>query len=137
MKRRLFFYGLLIASVSALAPLAADKPKESDRDEQKPASIWMRKKLQYAEKILEGLATADYEQLAENADAMSQFSRIEEFVRGRDETYRHHLQNFEHASRQLARQARAENIEGATLAYMELTLSCVKCHEHLRDRERP
>ena len=55
----------------------------------------MKKKLEYSDKILEGLALADFDELADNARLITQLSGIEEFVRGRDETYRHQLQTFE------------------------------------------
>lgn len=140
MKLRVALYCVLMLSAAMFASRAADKPqgpqaKGEKAPEHKPMSFWMKKKLEYSENVIEALATGDFDKLAENARSMTQLNAIEEFVRGRDETYRHELHAFEHASRQLLQQAEKENIEGATLAYMELTLSCVNCHKHLRDHK--
>lgn len=131
MKRSIYLLALLLTSTTILALRADDKPGEK-----KPASFWMKKKLEYSEKVLEGLAKADFAEIEASAKSMAALSSIEEFVRGRDETYTHHLRAFEHATRGLIRQSKEENIDGAALAYMELTLSCVNCHKHLRDQQQ-
>ncbi|HUY92256.1 MAG TPA: hypothetical protein VMV10_26180 [Pirellulales bacterium] len=127
---RLLVAGVLAASIAVLTLRAEEKPSK-----EQSVSFWMQKKLEYSQKILAGLAEADYDSIAANAKAMNQLSHIEEFVRGRDEQYRHHLKTFDHVTHELARQAQEENIDGAALAYMELTLNCVNCHKHLRDRK--
>ncbi len=35
----------------------------------------------------------------------------------------------------MAQQAKEKNIDGAALAYVEMTLVCVKCHEHVREQK--
>lgn len=130
MTKHVLVHGMLAASIAiSIAALTMGA------DEKQPASFWMKKKLQYSEKVLEGLAKADYETIAENAKLMNQLDQIEDFVRGRDEEYRHHLKTFDRVTRELAQQANDEDIDGATLAFMELTLNCVNCHKHLRDRK--
>lgn len=134
MTKRVLVHGMLAASIAiSIAALALRADEKSG--EKQPASFWMKKKLQYSEKVLEGLAKADYESIAENAKLMNQLSQIEDFVRGRDEEYRHHLKTFDRVTRELVHQANDEDIDGAALAYMELTLNCVNCHKHLRDRK--
>ena len=132
MTRRVLVAAALAASVAGLSLRAEDKPGK-DHD----ASFWMKKKLEYSQRILAGLAEADYDSIAASAKLMNQMSHIEEFVRGRDEQYRHHLQTFDRVTHELVRQAQEENIDGATLAYMELTMNCINCHKHLRDRKQP
>jgi hypothetical protein len=36
----------------------------------------------------------------------------------------------------LIRAAKSKNLEGASLAYVEVTLSCVHCHKHVRDARK-
>ncbi len=31
------------------------------------------------------------------------------------------------------RKAKDKNLDGVTLAYMDLTMSCVRCHQYVRD----
>jgi hypothetical protein len=130
MKIRVFVCAVLTLLIAVLILRAEDKQAEK-----KPASFWMKKKFEYAEKVLEGIAKADFPEIEANARSMSALSSIEEFVRGRDETYAHHFKAFDHATKALMRHSQDENLDGAALAYMELTLSCVNCHKHLRDRK--
>ena len=43
------------------------------------------------------------------------------------------LQIFQNANQQMIRMADDENLDGAALAYVQLTLSCVNCHKIVRD----
>jgi hypothetical protein len=36
----------------------------------------------------------------------------------------------------MAAKARDRNLDGATLAYLDLSMSCVKCHQAIRDRRK-
>jgi len=130
MNLRILLCGTLALSIAVLSLRAAD-----ESDEGHPPSFWMQKKLEYSEKVLEGLAKADYEEIATNAKLLNMLNQIEDFVRGRDEEYRRQLDTFDHVTRQLAHQANEENIDGAAIAYMQLTMNCVSCHKHLRDHE--
>jgi cytochrome c556 len=57
---------------------------------------------------------------------------MERWVRAGMPEYRTQLQNFERANDQLIRHADAEQLDGAALAYVQLTLSCVDCHKVIR-----
>jgi len=41
--------------------------------------------------------------------------------------------NSRRLRKEIAKKARAKNMDGVTLAYFDLTKSCVRCHEHLRE----
>ena len=124
----------MIASAMMLAPVAglADEPLKTDH-----ASVWMRKKLDYSQAILEGLATADFDKIAQNARAMRDLTKIEAFVRGRSPAYRTQLQTFLSANDELLDRAQDDNVEGAALAFTQITISCVNCHKQLRAGEKP
>lgn len=96
-------------------------------------TVWMRKKLDYTQQILGGIAEADFDRIARHASSMKALSRIEGFVRGRTPGYRTQLQIFQDATEELLRQAEKENVDGAALAFTQLTLSCVNCHKQLRE----
>lgn len=100
-----------------------------------PMSVWMEKKLEYSKNMLEALTAGRYEDIEKHAEQMRVIGKIEGFVRGRSSSYKSHLQTFDLATRELKRQARAENIEGATLAFHQLTTSCVTCHQSLREKD--
>jgi cytochrome c556 len=118
--------GLLAMMLAA--GVGADEPKAEDQ-----ASFWMKKKLDYSEHILEGLAKEDYGAIAKNARSMNALSHFERWVRSSLPEYRAQLRIFENANQQLIRSADAEQLDGAALAYVQLTLSCVNCHKVVRD----
>ena len=41
--------------------------------------------------------------------------------------------DFQRHADELVKQAKAKNIDAATLAYVKLTMSCVQCHKFIRD----
>ena len=113
--------------------LSADEPQKPKQDEPQDASVWMRMKLDYSKNILEGITKGEFELVEDNALKLRGFNRVERFVRGKWEGYSQQLQAFQHANDDLIKQARKKNVEGATLAFTQLTISCVNCHKKLRE----
>ena len=117
---------LLFASASVLADDKED-PEKSD-------SFWMKQKLTFTQRILNGLATEDYDMIAQNARAMKGLNQIEAFIRRKPEGYRTQLQTFQFSVNELTRSADEENLDRATLAFTQMTISCVNCHKVLRQK---
>ena len=125
--RRLFT--LLLVAMACTATYWAC----AGQDEKPSESVWMKKKLDYSKDILEGITTENFESVQRAATAMQRLSELEGFVRRKDtKAYRTQLAAFEFANEELLRQADKRNIDGATLAFTQLTLSCVNCHKQLR-----
>lgn len=101
-------------------------------DEQK-SSVLMRAKLQHTEGILEGLTKADFELIEKNAKVLNTFGAMEQWFRSGLPQYDTQLRVFRLANQDLIREAQAKNLDGASLAYVQLTLSCVNCHKVVRD----
>jgi cytochrome c556 len=47
--------------------------------------------------------------------------------------YEYHANSFQRAAETAIEKAKAKNIDGVTLAYMEMTQTCVRCHQHTRE----
>ena len=103
-----------------------------DETKKKEPSFWMKQKLKYAQEILNGLAQEDFELVKKNATAMKGLNKLEFFVRQRPEGYRAQLKTFQFSVNELVRTAEDENLDGATLAFTQMTISCVNCHKELR-----
>jgi hypothetical protein len=104
-------------------------------EKNQPTSFWMQKKLDYSKNILAGITTADFDKIVENAESMRRLSAIEGFVRGRMPGYRTQLQIFEESADEIIRQGKKDNVDGAALAFTQLTISCVNCHKQLREHK--
>ena len=103
------------------------------QDASHPDDYWMKKKLEYSQAVLQGITMEDFDQVRKAATSMRRLSDIESFARRSDtKAYRAQLAVFERANDQLIAQAQAKDIDQATEAFTQLTVSCVKCHKHLR-----
>jgi hypothetical protein len=93
---------------------------------------FMRAKLSHSQKVLEGLTTEDYDMIAKNAQAMSLLSQATNWQVLQTQDYLDQSQEFRRASDSLTEAAKKKNLDGAALAYVELTMKCVKCHKYVR-----
>jgi cytochrome c556 len=50
------------------------------------------------------------------------------------EEYAMHSHDFRHAAAGLIAASQKKNLDGAVLAYFQMTQSCVNCHRHVRDQ---
>ncbi len=123
-----------IALWPCAAAVAEDKEPPAELANQ--PSIWMKKKLDYSQNILSGLASANFDKIVENAEAMQGLTKVEWFIRGRTPGYRTQLEIFLDANAEIIKQAKQDNLEGSTLAFTQLTISCVNCHKQLRASKR-
>ena len=106
-----------------------DAPKVTS---EKSMSFWMAKKLELSKAILESLTTGDFDAMAKDAEQMQRLGRMEGLVR-RNKDYQTQMQSFRLANQELIRHSLRKNVEGATLAFNQLTTSCVACHTMLRE----
>jgi hypothetical protein len=120
--------GMLVAA-AAVATMWAAEPVNRVRD-------FMRPKLSHSQKVLEGLTSEDFEMIAKNAQAMSLLSQESQWQVLETPDYARQSQEFRRLADQLTDAARQKNLDGATLAYVQLTLKCVQCHKYVRDQER-
>jgi hypothetical protein len=128
----------LLATLAAL-PARADEKKGTterkvDERDKVSASTWMTKKLEYSQQILAGLTRGDFALVRKNADGMVVVGILEKYDRSNNREYRRQIRYFDDAVKELIHHAEKKNLNGATLAYTQLTLSCVHCHTLLRDR---
>lgn len=91
----------------------------------------MERKLQLSQAILGAIATEDFSSLSTNADGLLVLAK-KEWLRHETPEYRAQLKDFWIVLEGLKSAAEDKNSDGATLAYVQMTLSCVRCHKYLR-----
>ena len=94
----------------------------------------MERKLEHSQKVLKGIALADFDMIGKNAEELIQASKDAEWKALKTPRYAIYSNDFRQAAEALAEKAQAKNLDGATLAYMEMTMTCVKCHKHVREK---
>lgn len=121
----------LTVAVLLVAPgRADDKPK---KDEPKKKLTVMQRKLQHAERVLEGLAVSDFAKIDKGADGIIDCVKDETWKINETEKYLTYTQDFLRRVQGLKKAAKDKNIDAAALSYVDMTLTCVKCHQYLRD----
>jgi hypothetical protein len=144
MKNKLLGLACLLVALALLAvcPACASDRKPEREAAKQPAkkatkrdevSVWMKKKLEFSGKILAALTKGDCEMIKTNAEAMQVVGYFEEWDRADLPEYKRQLRYFNDANKELIRQAEKKNINGATLAYTQMLLGCVHCHDVIRD----
>lgn len=104
-----------------------------DPDNNKKLQQLMHKKLVHSQKVLEGLALNDFDAIAANARDLIDISKAAEFRVFKSPQYEMHSNDFRRNADTLVQTAKAKNLDGAALAYVEMTLTCVRCHKHVRE----
>jgi cytochrome c556 len=91
----------------------------------------MERKLTHAQNILSAIAREDYAKLSENAEGLRKLAE-KQWIEKETPEYRAQLKDFWVVLEGIRASADDKDIDGATLAYMQMTLSCVRCHKYLR-----
>ena len=131
--RLLLMLALFMASVLALNSYGQDALKPNKRAE------FMRLKLDYSKKILEGLVREDFDSIVDGAGKLKRLSMAAEWevpTIPNVQEYLHFTTDFQRIADDLQKSARAKNLDGATLAYTRMTINCVDCHKYVRSITR-
>jgi hypothetical protein len=101
---------------------------------QRPDGVgdYMRIKLVHCQKVLEGIALADFQMIAKHAQEMSLISRASNWEVINTPEYLQHSIEFRRAVEAIRDAAQKQNIDAAALAYVDVTMKCVNCHKHVR-----
>jgi cytochrome c556 len=112
-----------------LACAGADDP---DKAPPVPDNI-MQKKLEAAQQLLGALAKSDFESIRKNASILNDYSKLAAWKFIETPRYESYSNEFQRITNKMANQAKEKNLDGVALSYVDLTLTCVKCHQHVRD----
>jgi hypothetical protein len=143
MKFYTFFLLTIAALVAALVFFvlwAGGQARASTPDDDKQKKVvtsnqlMMRDKLVAANKVLEGLSLEDFAKIAESAERLRIISRAASWHVVDSDEYARYSKNFQLEASDLKRHAQEKNLDAATLDYMRLTMTCVECHKHLREK---
>lgn len=125
--RRLFEVAVVLG-VAAVGSTAAA---------QDALSAFMQAKLGHAQKTLEGLAKEDFELVAKHSQAISLLCEDELWAVLKTSEYHERSNEFRRSVNAITDAARKQNLEGATLAYVDSMMKCVTCHKYVRQTRVP
>jgi len=93
---------------------------------------FMRAKLKHSQNILEGLTTEDFDKMVKGGQELSLLSLAASWRVLQTEDYVQHSIEFRRAADALRDAAKKKNLDGAALAYVDVTMKCVSCHKYVR-----
>src|SRR5450755_2420367 len=119
---------LLVAGVCVPAGRGGDDVTKPTKTQE-----LMQKKLKCSQKVLEGIALNDFDKIADNAGQLITISQKAEWVVVKTPQYEVFSNQFRKDAESLVKNAKAKNLDGAALDYVDLTMACVKCHKYVRE----
>ena len=114
--------------------LGADEKSPENHKASDPATV-MKDKLHHTHALLTSLAQEDFAALQESSQKLQRVAR-QQWINNPSPEYRAQLQIFWTTLQGIESGAERKEIEDATLAYMQMTLACVKCHKIIRREQR-
>ncbi|HEY1377836.1 MAG TPA: hypothetical protein VGF55_13640, partial [Gemmataceae bacterium] len=132
MRRWILVIVVVVFAAAVLGPLVLGFGVRAAPPNPDTAAV-MQKKLLHAQKVLEGIALADLDKVNEHARELSALSRQAQFGVLKTPQYELCANEFRRALGDMERGARQKNLDAATLAYVDMTMSCVRCHKHVRE----
>ena len=118
---------LLLVIVTVSAVFAQTKRERAAKE-------FMRDKLGLTQKILEGLATEDYDLMIAKGTQLSAMTKEANWRLFENPNYDEQSAAFRKQVDALVAAAKKKNLDAATLAYVRLTMSCVECHKAVRGK---
>lgn len=128
MKSKLLILTILIAAAAGLS-VALAQTKRS-----RAAKEFMRDKLVLSQRVLEGLATEDYDLIIAKGTRLSAMTKEANWRLFENPDYDRQSVTFRRHVNSLVKAAKDKNLDAATLAYVRVTMSCVDCHKLVRGK---
>jgi hypothetical protein len=128
---RALFRLLMAALAVGLFVVAGDAadPKKPTKME-----LLMKRKLLQAEKVLAGIAVHDFDRIEKHAKELVEICKEAEWKPIKTPLYQVYLDELRQNADDLLAAAKKKNVDAAALAYVNMTLTCVKCHKHVREK---
>jgi hypothetical protein len=92
----------------------------------------MRKKVAYSQQVLVGVTLEDYLLIANSAEKLVELSNKTNWYSRQVPEYELFLNEFRRNAEQLMEAGKQKNLDAASLAYVQMTWSCVSCHKFIR-----
>jgi len=123
---------VVLAAACLLVPGEAQEPPAVRPD---AVADFMRAKLAHSQDVLEGLTLEDYDKIARGAQELALASQASSWQVLQTEDYARQSAEFRRSCDSLRNAAKAHNLDGAALAWMEVTMKCVQCHKYVRGQQ--
>lgn len=122
-----------VFAVSAICmAFAASADEKTDRANMQ---IFMRKKLDYARNITEGIVLEQFATISVNAAGMRRMSQTNFWIQTKNTNYLAKTTNFQNELDKLFYAASERDLDRATASYGNVLKTCVDCHHFVRKEQ--
>jgi hypothetical protein len=105
---------------------------QSERN--RAAKEFMRDKLELSQRVLEGLATEDYDLVIIKGTRLSAMTKEADWRLFENPDYNQQSVIFRRHVNALVKAAKDKDLDAGTLAYVRMTVSCIDCHKLVRGK---
>lgn len=128
---KLNFHFLLAALILA-SLFAGTRSTCAQAEKESGVKESMRQKVAYSQKVLVGITQGDYGLIANNAEKLVELSNKTNWYSRQVPEYELFLNEFRRRAQEVREAGKQKNLDSASLAYVQMTLSCVSCHKFIR-----
>ncbi len=121
--------GAIACAALAIGVMAAAEVKTDRTD-------LMQQKLNHAQTAIEGLALENFSKIEKSGRELLLISEQAQWSKSTSPKYIQFAGEFRSNVTKMIEAAQAKNLDGATLSFMQVTLSCVECHKVVRSGEK-
>ncbi|WP_299460525.1 hypothetical protein [uncultured Gimesia sp.] len=134
-----FLAGVLGDQSESFSPLLAkensrlaEKSVQKKNPAQANVSKFMQAKLDSSKDVLEGLVTEDFDLIQKGTKKMIEMSNATEWQVIEGPIFIQQSAEFRNAAKEVLNYAQKKNIDGASLSYLHLTMTCIACHKQIK-----
>jgi cytochrome c556 len=127
MKTKLLVIVIGVLAIGVTLGLAQSKRSRAAKE-------FMRDKLELSQKVLEGVATEDWDLVIAKGTKLSAMTQEADWRVFENPNYDAQSKAFRQHVDSLVKAAKKKDLDAATLAYVRLTMSCVDCHKAVRGK---
>ena len=119
----------LIVALKAYAQVRSEPPSGKTN-----VQVLMRDKLTHMQQLLDGLVTDDFDVIAEQAELLRIVGKAASWQAIDTPEYKTYSRRYTLLTRNLESAAADSNRDAALLQYLQLNISCVDCHQYIREQ---
>lgn len=123
---------LLLAPLILALLFAGIKSTYAQAEKESGVKEAMRQKMAYSQQVLAGITLGDYGLIANNAKKLVELSNKTNWYSRQVPEYELFLNEFRRNAQELMEAGQQKDLDAASLAYVQMTLSCVSCHKFIR-----
>lgn len=139
---------LSVAGISLGSKLDKEKDKEKEKadkiERNEPPQKFkfitkqelMAAKLKGSQALLEHIAMNDFPKLESTAEDLVGIAKTIAFLNSyKGKEYEFHIATFRRSAETMVVKAKERNMDGVMVTFNDMTLSCLKCHQGIRDKK--